>query len=559
MRLYLPNLCNTSSIQLLVISYTPQAKLPPSISISSTPLLAFFALSAVCLLRAFDVAMNTFVVVLCSWLLYRLWVAWLYPKYLSPLKHLPQLKVDEEVSAVSRTLLEPTSQQIHRRLQATPNASVGLVRFKGMLGGDRVIVTDDKALGEVLRHPDLYEIPPHRRSILGHLTGDGLFYSTGETHKHQRKNLASAFAQSNIRNYYGIFWSKATELAMFLSKQPKDASGSLSVDMHAWAGRLSMDDIGVAAFGTDFGLLADDQTEFNTKYVKAFGQSRIIELRYMAAILLPGWLFELLPLSTKSLREAVAFVRAKCTECVGAARQAMQSEKKPSFHFDTICDVALASNAFSDRNLEDQLMTILAAGHHTSKCGLTVTVTMLCQHQEVQTRLRTEIASLLSTSASTETSDVVNKIMQLPYLQAVCRESLRLLPPLPVLRRRTTQPTTLLNYSIPKHTLLVLSPWIVHRDPKHWGPDADEFRPDRWLDSGATGGGSLGKHSLLTFLHGPRNCIGQVFAGAELAITVAVLVSRFQLGLGRKVPVWEEEVVLKPHKDTAEVVLTPIQ
>ena len=278
----------------------------------------------------------------------------------------------------------------------------------------------------------------------------------------------------------------------------------------------------------------------------------------MAAILLPGWLFELLPLSTKSLQEAVAFIRAKCTECVDAARQAMQSEKKPSFHFDTICDVALASTAFSDRNLENQLMTMLAAGHHTTACALTATVALLCQHQEVQARLRTEIAPLLSPSAS-ETDDVVAKIVQLPYLQAVCRESLRLFPLLPVLRRRTTHPTTLLNYSIPKHTLLIVSPWIVHRDPKHWGPDADEFRPARWLDGGATGGGSTGKHSLLTFLHGPRNCIGQVFAGAELAITVAVLVSRFQLRLAQKAPVWEEEVVLKPVGGAVEVALTPIQ
>ena len=295
-----------------------------------------------------------------------------------------------------------------------------------------------------------------------------------------------------------------------------------------------------------------------SKYINAFGASPINKLRFRAAILLPNWLFELLPLETKSLREAVAFIRAKSTECVDAARQAMQSEKKPSSHFDTICDVALASNAFSDRNLENQLMTILAAGHRTSQCSLTLTVALLCQHQEVQARLRTEIASLLSAPASSETDDLVSKIIQLPYLQAICRESLRLFPPVPVLRRRTTHSTTLLNYSLPKHTLLVISPWIVHRDPQHWGPDADEFRPGRWLDGGATGGGSLGKHSFLTFLHGPRNCIGQVFAGAELAISVAVLVSKFHLGLGERVPVWEETTMLEPVGGTVEVVLTPV-
>ena len=293
-----------------------------------------------------------------------------------------------------------------------------------------------------------------------------------------------------------------------------------------------------------------------SKYINAFGANPINELRYMAAFLLPNWLFELLPLPTK-LREAVAFIRAKCAECVDAARQAMQSEKKPSLHFNTICDVALASNAFSDRNLEYQLMTILAAGHHTSACSLTATVALLCQHQAVQARLRAEIAPLLSPSAS-ETDDVVAKIVQLPYLQAVCRESLRLFPPVPKLQRLTTLPTTLLGYSIPKHTLLVVSPWVVHRDPMHWGPDASEFRPARWLDGGAAGGGSIGKNSFLPFSHGPRNCIGQVFAGAELAITVAVLVSRFHLELGQKAPIWEEEVLLKPKGGVVEVVLTPV-
>lgn len=85
----------------------------------------------------------------------------------------------------------------------------------------------------------------------------------------------------------------------------------------------------------------------------------------------------------------------------------------------------------------------------------------------------------------------------------------------------------------------------------HWGPDACEFRPARWLDGAAGGvsgshhvnarGGCIGKNSFLTFTHGPRNCIGQVFASAELAISVAVLVSKVQLKMGEKAPVWENE------------------
>lgn len=303
-----------------------------------------------------------------------------------------------------------------------------------------------------------------------------------------------------------------------------------------------------------------------SKYVRAFGANPSNGLRLTLALLLPNWLFELLPLKTKSLQEASAFIRAKCAECIDAARQVVQSEKKASSHFDTICRVALASNAFSDHSLEDQLMTILAAGHRTSQSALASVVALLCQHQEVQSRLRTEIAPLLS-ALEGPSDDAMANIVQLPYLQAVCHESLRLLPPVPTIRRQTTQSTTLLSYLIPKHTLLLVSPWIVHRDTTHWGPDASDFRPTRWLDGGAaglsgsikfnTGGGSMGKNSLLTFLHGPRNCIGQVFANTELAISIAVLVSRFHLRLGEKAPLWEHGAVLQPNGGV-EVILTPV-
>ena len=298
----------------------------------------------------------------------------------------------------------------------------------------------------------------------------------------------------------------------------------------------------------------------------AFGANPINGLRLRLSFLLPGWLFERLPLKTKSLQEASAFIRAKCAECIDQARQVSQNERKASSYANTICRVALDSNAFSDRNIEDQLMTILAAGHRTSQSALTSTAVLLCQHQDIQYRLRTEIAQLMSASRS-ESDDAIAKVVQLSYLQAVCHEALRLFLPIPTMRRRTTRSTTLLGYSIPKHTLLVVSPWIVHRDPMHWGPDACEFRPSRWLDGAAGGvpgslqfnarGGSVGKNSFLTFMYGPRNCIGQVFANAELAISVAVLVSRFQLKLGKKAPIWEHVTVLQPTEGV-EMVVTPI-
>ena len=93
----------------------------------------------------------------------------------------------------NRILREPSGRQIYSRLQGTQHASVGLVRSKGILGGERVIVTSDEALGEILRQPDLFEIPPQRRLVTGHLLGNGLLAASGETHK---VNIPSECASS---------------------------------------------------------------------------------------------------------------------------------------------------------------------------------------------------------------------------------------------------------------------------------------------------------------------------------------------------------------------------
>lgn len=299
--------------------------------------------------------------------------------------------------------------------------------------------------------------------------------------------------------------------------------------------------------------------------MKAFGWNPINDLRLKLAYLLPGWLFKLLPLKTKSLREASTFIRARCAMCIGQARQAMQNEKEGGPHANTICRVIMDSNAFSDKDMEDQLMTMLAAGHDTVQSALTLTMALLCEHQGTQIRLRDEMAPNMSMAEELGWEETIGRIVRIPYLQAVCHEALRLFPPVAAVRRQTTRSSTLLGYKIPKGTLILASPWAVNRDTTHWGPDASQFRPERWLETTGAGeplkfnarGGSSGKHSFLTFLHGPRNCVGQVFATTELLITVAALVWKFQMRMGEKKPIWAQEIVVKP-REGLEVILKPV-
>lgn len=117
----------------------------------------------------------------------------------------------------------------------------------------------------------------------------------------------------------------------------------------------------------------------------------------------------------------------------------------------------------------------------------------------------------------------------MPYLTGVCNETLRLYPTVPLTVRNSVKATQIGTYHIPKGTETVISMWAVNRDTNLWGPDAETFRPERWLDGpNAANGGAKSPYALLTFLHGPRSCIGRNFALTEMKCLLALLVARFR-------------------------------
>lgn len=154
----------------------------------------------------------------------------------------------------------------------------------------------------------------------------------------------------------------------------------------------------------------------------------------------------------------------------------------------------------------------------------------------MQARLREEIQSNIPYSiSSTPDFDLAAILESMPLLNAICSESLRLYPTVPLTLRIPTQDTIILNQLVPKDTQIFLVPWAINRSPQIWGQDAEEFKPDRWIneDTGKPNntGGASSNYSTLTFLHGPRSCIGQGFAKAELRALVATFVGAFEMEL----------------------------
>ena len=138
----------------------------------------------------------------------------------------------------------------------------------------------------------------------------------------------------------------------------------------------------------------------------------------------------------------------------------------------------------------------------------------------------------------------------MPYLTAVCNETLRLYPAAPTTARHAIKPTTVGTHYIPRGTQACISPWAINRNRALWGADADKYNPARWLDGpNAATGGATSPYALLTFLHGPRSCIGQSFARTEMKCLLAALVMRFRFELAE--PDQKVEVggfiTIKPH------------
>jgi cytochrome P450 len=213
---------------------------------------------------------------------------------------------------------------------------------------------------------------------------------------------------------------------------------------------------------------------------------------------------------------------------------------KPAGDQDTHKDILshlINSTTLTHKQLVDQLLTILSAGHGTTSVTFTWMTYLLAQNPDIQSRLRAEIHQNISSPRESINGDDLSSVLQsLPLLNGVCNETLRLYPAINIIYRNTVRPTVLLGNMIPTGIQVILSPWAINRSEDLWGADATEFRPERWIDTDAeTGvkrpnnsGGAVSNYANLTFLHGPRSCIGHTFAAAELRCLAAMFVGKFK-------------------------------
>jgi cytochrome P450 len=195
--------------------------------------------------------------------------------------------------------------------------------------------------------------------------------------------------------------------------------------------------------------------------------------------------------------------------------------------------------AMPERQVRDEVMTIFLAGHETTATSMAWTLELLDAHREALARLRRELADVLG-----DRDPAYADIPRLPYLRMVLEESMRLRPPVWTFSRTALRADTLGSLPVKAGTLVMMSPYAMHRDPRWW-QDPDAFRPERFAPAEAE---KRPRYAYFPFGGGPRICVGSGFAMAEGMLVLACLLRRFDFGLAVPRPVPLKPIVtLRPR------------
>ncbi|EWZ29180.1 cytochrome P450 [Fusarium oxysporum Fo47] len=454
------------------------------------------------------------------------WVL-LYPLLFSPLRRIPGPK--SYLSAAHRALIvkdKPAGELFLELGRQYPGED--LITLNSMR--DQICIMNPQLLADLLVH-NCYDFakPTRIRSFLRHILGDGLIIVEGDQHKFLRKNTTPAFHFRHIKEFYPMMWAKGETLTRALN-QDMTTSRSSVIELNGWASKITLDIIGIAGLGRKFDTVERKKDPLADIYEQLFEPDREKLIFGMLSLAIGLPIIRLIPWKMNALfNYLTGSLNELCFPMIKEKKAAIM-EKEDS-HFDVL-SLLIKSNNFSDEALKDQLLTFLATGHETTASALTWACYLLTKHPESQERLRDEIGDALPEDMDNASAvDLAGILEQLPYLNGIMHETLRLYPTVPMTMRQAVRDTRIGNQFIPEGTDIIVSIWYINRSPEIWGPDAAEFRPERWIAEDGKpnqNGGASSNYNFLTFLHGPRNCIGQGFAKAEMRCLLATMVRSFE-------------------------------
>ena len=401
----------------------------------------------------------------------------------------------------SRT--QPPEAQLQFDIGATDDSLDRMVELFGRYGDTyRVFSPTRKAYTYVVHHPDDVKrvlVSNHRNYTKGMgldrvkiLLGKGLMTSEGDLWKRQRYMMQPFFHRRVITEF-----AKTLDAAndRFIARWEALAARGEPVNITEEMSELTLDIVLRSIFGRDLDRMSE-QAGGNPFEVVTKDQERNLQFAF----------------KFRSLAKIVAGLMER--------RRAEQEE-----HFDYVGMLMSARDkdtgaAMSDRELIDEVMTLVVAGHETTASGLNWTWYLLSQNPEAEARLHAEIDA-----APDMLTPSLAQMESLAYTQQVVNEALRLYPPGWLLSRRTIEADVLGGYDIPAGANVLLPLYLLHRDGRFW-KDPEAFWPERFAPEHEA---ERPRFSYMPFAAGPRHCIGETFALYEMLMHLYKVARRYRL------------------------------
>ena len=361
----------------------------------------------------------------------------------------------------------------------------------------RVYVPARRSYTYVIHHPDDIKrvlVSNHRNYTKGVgldrvkiLLGKGIMTSEGELWKRQRYMMQPLFHRRVITEFAEVI---ARVNDRCIARWEGLARGGELVNLTDEMSELTLEIVLRSIFGRDLDRLSEP-FEVVTRE-----QSRDLQFAYKFRSL------------TKLVAQLIAERRASEEEHFDYVAMLMNARDKDS------------GAAMGERELIDEIMTLVVAGHETTASGLNWTWYLISQHPQVEARLHAEIDAAADMSAPTLT-----EMEELRYTRQVIDEALRLYPPGWVLSRRTLEADVLGGYPVAAGTNVLLPLYLLHRHPRFW-QDPEAFDPERFAPEHES---QRPRVAYMPFAAGPRHCIGETFALYEMQMHLYKVARRYRL------------------------------
>jgi cytochrome P450 len=356
------------------------------------------------------------------------------------------------------------------------------------------------------------------------LVGEGLITAEGADWKRKRRLAQPAFHRERIAGFAGIMAHHARAM---LDRWDGCAACGAPVDVAADMMRLTLTVVGHALFGLDLLAEADEMGRALTTAL------RITNDRFYSLVVLPS-----VPTpSNLRFARAMRVLDGVVSEIIAARREAAPRQDLLGMLMEARDEGG--EGGLADRELRDEVLTMVLAGHETTANALTWALVLLSDAPDVDDRLHQEAVSVLDGREPT-----VADLPRLEYTSRVNQEAMRLFPPAWVFGREAIGPDDFGAFHVPAGAAVSVCPWALHRDPRFW-QDPERFDPDRFLPAAVA---ARPKYAYVPFAAGPRMCIGNAFATMEMQIVLAMIARRFRLELASGQPVEREaSVTLRPR------------